>query len=804
MSDPIRDFVNAMAAEGLTPPREIIADGKIKRFKPVGDKSSTKHSWYSLHLDGLPAGSFGSWKTGETHKWCAKRENATTPQERAALEIRKAEDRKAREEEETLLRAEAENKAARMWAAAHEASSAHPYFKAKGIRPPPTIRQLRNMLLVPMRDIHSKLHSLQVINPDGSKTFLTGGRTAGCYATIGKPKSKIIIAEGMATAMSIHESTGEAVAIAFSAGNIMAIALGLRSKYPLELIIAADDDRNTLGNPGLTKATEAARAIGAKIAVPKFSPDDTISTDFNDMAHMLGHAEVCEAIDEAAAPLDLPPSQAGAASPPAAQDVPKQSDPEPLPRQTISGAAPEITRELPTYIDDADEGIKLLPINPGEFFDERGKALPYSMAAYVSNELHFTADDTGDFVYIEGKFEDVSDRRLDNVVAGLTGGRASPSDLDKFKRISRAVNFKKDFFDLPEPGLMNLANCVLDVKSGAFYDHDPKFRMRYKLAVEFDPEATAPRWLQFLEDTFGGDQDLISLVREIMAYTLLGGDPFLQRAFCFYGTGRNGKSTLLNVLKGLIGRENFSTVPLKLLDRPFSVVTMDGKIANICEETPNDSINSEFFKTAVGGGELQAAQKNKPEFSMPVRARFVFACNELPVFKDATKGMLERLVFVPFTRFIPDHQRDTKIDHKLRAEYPGIINDLVPIARALIESRTLSKPASVSATKETYKLESDSVYEWYRDTVEVYDDPEPVLDIDNLYDNYKIKSDKAGRSPLARNNFSKRVLAYVKDDMAELGLNPEFAGIYRIRSAGDRIRSFKYLRLQSQVSLFKH
>jgi putative DNA primase/helicase len=107
---------------------------------------------------------------------------------------------------------------------------------------------------------------------------------------IGKPDGLLYIAEGYATGASIHEATGYAVAVAFNAGNMVAVARTMRSKFPnLRLILCADDDTGTPGNPGLVKAREAAQAVGGSLAVPDFGnsrPEG--ATDFNDL-HRHGH-----------------------------------------------------------------------------------------------------------------------------------------------------------------------------------------------------------------------------------------------------------------------------------------------------------------------------------------------------------------------------------------------------------------------------------------------------------------------------------------------------------------------------------
>ena len=134
------------------------------------------------------------------------------------------------------------------------------------------LRQLRDMLLVPARDEAGALGTLQFIGPDGVKRFLTGGRIRGCYCAIGRPGDCLLLAEGYATAATIFEATGCAVAVAFNAGNLLPVAQALRRKFPaLRLVVCADDDAGTPGNPGLTHARAAARAVGGDVVAPDFA-----------------------------------------------------------------------------------------------------------------------------------------------------------------------------------------------------------------------------------------------------------------------------------------------------------------------------------------------------------------------------------------------------------------------------------------------------------------------------------------------------------------------------------------------------
>jgi len=135
---------------------------------------------------------------------------------------------------------------------------------------------LRDNLLIPVRR-DGVMHSLQLIGPDGSKQFLTGGMVRGCYFAIGKPAGTICIAEGYATAATVYEATGLATAVAFNAGNLTLVARYLYAHYlGTRLIVVADDDHATPGNPGLTEATRAAAMVGGLVARPDFSEVRTV------------------------------------------------------------------------------------------------------------------------------------------------------------------------------------------------------------------------------------------------------------------------------------------------------------------------------------------------------------------------------------------------------------------------------------------------------------------------------------------------------------------------------------------------
>lgn len=271
-------FIEAMRAAGLTPhdPQELAAmsDAPLRRFRVEGDKSGSRNGWAVLHSHPTPAGAFGSWRTGEQHTWHAARRAPVNAADRAAWRLQTQQLHQAREIERARVQAAAQERAANLLRISRPATNDHPYLTRKGV-PAFGIRQLGPALMVPARDSAGALHSLQFIQPDGTKTFLTGGRVKGCYHAIGRPGSVVLLAEGLATASTLRMATGEASAVCFSAGNLLPVALALRAKFPaLRLVIVADNDAGTPGNPGVREATAAARAVGGYLAVPVFQGHD--------------------------------------------------------------------------------------------------------------------------------------------------------------------------------------------------------------------------------------------------------------------------------------------------------------------------------------------------------------------------------------------------------------------------------------------------------------------------------------------------------------------------------------------------
>lgn len=283
MTDPIFDFLHAMqsiyGALDITP----IPSGTIHRFHIPGDRTGSRNGWYVLHLDGIAAGAFGSWKVGDVQTWSHRK--PVDMHEANALAQRMECARRQREVEQVQRQQDAAVRAQRCWSDTAPANANHPYLIAKRVQPH-ALRQMGETLLVPLV-YGDRVVNLQRIAADGEKRFLSGGQVKGCYSPIGRIEAgkPLYVCEGWATGAAIHEHTGAAVACAMNCGNLLAAGRHLQRRFPdAVLIVAGDDDRRTEGNPGRTAAQQAAAALGCGLVLPPW-PDDapTHLTDFNDL-----------------------------------------------------------------------------------------------------------------------------------------------------------------------------------------------------------------------------------------------------------------------------------------------------------------------------------------------------------------------------------------------------------------------------------------------------------------------------------------------------------------------------------------
>lgn len=275
---------DAMIAAGLEAPDHIVFDGKIHRFRTgtKGRGGQDKSGFYIGFLDGVPAGHFGCWRLGLEHPFKADIGRKLTVAEEMANSRRMAEARKARDEEQARSREVAADTVTEIWTNAGAASADHPYLARKGVQPHGARVTGDGRLIVPLYDEDGQLSSLQYISADGDKKYHQGGATGSRFWSVGvlDGAQTVYLAEGFATAATIHEVTGAPVFVSYSASNLVPVAEIIRRSHD-DLVIVADNDESGVG---MRYAEQAAAKYGARVIMPPLAGD---ANDYAQAGHDL-------------------------------------------------------------------------------------------------------------------------------------------------------------------------------------------------------------------------------------------------------------------------------------------------------------------------------------------------------------------------------------------------------------------------------------------------------------------------------------------------------------------------------------
>jgi phage/plasmid primase-like uncharacterized protein len=279
--DAVAEFLQYLSVHDLSP-GSIKPDGQLHRFAD-GPKDHGKSGWYVFHADGIPAGAAGSWRRDISLTWSHRNGVGYSPEEIERNNLRMAQHRAAALAERQQSWEQAAETAARFIAGCQPADAAHPYLAKKRVGVHGVLQAADGRIIVPRVDACGRVWSWQGIDADGGKRYMPGGRAKGTFHVIGGPVGSLIyVAEGYATAATVHEATGKPVAVAFDAGNLKDVATSLRAAHPgAAIVIAGDVDESGVGQKA---AHEAAVAVAGRVLLPVFAAPGADCTDWNDLA----------------------------------------------------------------------------------------------------------------------------------------------------------------------------------------------------------------------------------------------------------------------------------------------------------------------------------------------------------------------------------------------------------------------------------------------------------------------------------------------------------------------------------------
>lgn len=267
---------------------------------------------------------------------------------------------------------------------------------------------------------------------------------------------------------------------------------------------------------------------------------------------------------------------------------------------------------------------------------------------------------------------------------------------------------------------INLKNGMLNLDTFQTELHDPTFLSTSRIPIEFNKAAICPNYDKFMSDIFEGDQERITIIQELMGYSLTA-ETSAHKAFLFYGNGANGKSLLGEVIRSLCGEQNSSGISLTELSNSRSRYKLVGKLLNLATENEfaPSGVSTEEFKKIVVGESILVEEKYQQSFEYKPFCKLIFSLNNLPYSRDKSWAFQRRFIIIPFNRTFREDDPATQVYSVLKKslldELPGILNKALAGLKKLREN---DYHFSHSAVSEELKDEYTSILNPYKQFIE--------------------------------------------------------------------------------------
>lgn len=268
---------------------------------------------------------------------------------------------------------------------------------------------------------------------------------------------------------------------------------------------------------------------------------------------------------------------------------------------------------------------------------------------------------------------------------------------------------------------LNTPSGIINLKNGDVKAHNPEYYFTKITSVDCAEAADCPRWLAFLDDIFAGDKDLIRYIQKAVGYSLTGSTAE-QCAFFLYGTGRNGKSTFIDVIRDVFGDYAANIQPETIMVKSSQSNAINSDIARlkgarlVTSVEPNEGVrlNEGLLKQLTGDDTVTARKLYSEEFEFKPEFKLWMATNHKPIIRGTDTGIWRRIHMIPFDVQIPEDKVDKNLTHKLKAEMAGIFKWCID-GCLMWQREGLQMPAAVLKSVREYRREMDVISAFIED-----------------------------------------------------------------------------------------
>jgi len=398
------------------------------------------------------------------------------------------------------------------------------------------------------------------------------------------------------------------------------------------------------------------------------------------------------------------------------------------------------------------------------FFDDQ--FIPMLLVEWFLKEYHFFTMAGRLYVYQDGVYKPIGEEFVKKKAIEVLGIKAKKSRVEETVYLIKSQTVVQPSQVNPNPRLINLLNGFFDMDELELKPHDPSILSTIQIPVKYDRYAKCPTIQRFISEIMPGD--CVNLIYEFAGYSLVPQVGY-DKAFMLYGSGGNGKGTLINLLSRFIGEENASSISLQdMTDNRFRKAEIFGRLINVYADLPARAVlDGADFKMMVSGDKMTAERKNCDPFEFRPFAKHIFSANQLPKGEN-TEAFFDRWIVIPFPhKFRGSGKGDKNLIDKMTTpeELSGFFNLAIDGLWRLEMQNGFSESETVNRMVGEYRKESDSVAGFIDECCTIK--PEVWEYKQGLYREYDKWCQEMGFRPVSSIKFNQRLKEIVPTVLEE-------------------------------------
>lgn len=426
--------------------------------------------------------------------------------------------------------------------------------------------------------------------------------------------------------------------------------------------------------------------------------------------------------------------------------------------------------------------------NADRFVDRYGNLYKFSYVEkkfYIYDGTKWTIDDRGSIrKLIDEMIESMKNEKI--IHSEEIPEEDAKEFFQKFYKKTRGTQSKKnitdelkhrrpvtpDSFDKDDM-LLNVSNGYIDLTSRELYKHDIDKMFSQKANTDYSEKMQPSVWLDFLNDIFAGDKEVIRYIQKALGYSLTGSTRE-QVMFILHGKGRNGKSIFVETIAEILGDYSNNMQAKSLMVKKNDNVNTDiarlSKARFVTSSEPNEGFRFDegLIKQITGGDKVTARFLYAEEFEYTPKFKIWVSTNHKPIIRGTDDGIWRRLILIPFEVQIPEEKVDKDLKYKLLREAPAILNWITEGAYMWMQEG-LNMPEKLKEAGKSYRTEMDVIEQFIEEKCRRIEGGKSIAN--ELYETYKKWADDNNEYKMDKNKFGKKMKEKFDSKRMNTGVN---------------------------------